>query len=99
MNKNFGTGACCPPRSQGITYLVVGPEKTLVGMSGIPEMFEQLYAMGSEPQDATDEELIGMARAHNYISHRPEVEAEYVEALRQAYKDFYQRKERDLAET
>lgn len=99
MNKSFGTGACCPPRSRGITYLKLGSEQAPVGMSGIVEMFEQLYVMGRAPEDATDEELIGMARVHNYIVRRAEVEARYAEALRKAYKDFCRRKERDLGGT
>ena len=91
--KPIANGACCLPNVSGVTYLQVGPRQVTIGMMGLEGIFEQLYLMGRRPEEASDAELVGMARTFNYIPERPSTEADYGEALRKAYAAFYARKE------
>ena len=88
-----GDGACCLPNREGLTYLRVGPRGVTIGMLNLAAVFEQLFALGRRPEEATDAELLGMARRFNYIPDRPNVAADYAAALRQAYAAFYVRQE------
>ncbi len=90
----LGGGACCPPRMEGVTYLEIGPRRIRVGMMGLETVFQQLYAVGRQPGEATDAELVGMARKSNYIPERAATEADYAVALQEAYARFYARQER-----
>lgn len=92
--KPFGNGACCLPNADGVTYLQVGPRRVTIGMRGLEQVFEQLFLMGRRPEEASDAELVSMARDFNYIPNRPGAEAEYSEALRRAYTTFCARKEK-----
>lgn len=87
-----GPGACCLPKVEGITYINLGASGK-IGMVGLETLFQQLYAMGRSPGDATDAELVCMARTSNYIPNRQSIEAEYALALRQAYTAFYAQQE------
>jgi hypothetical protein len=89
-----GDGACCLPNGEGLTYLKVGPRGVTVGMMNLDAGFKQLLAMGRRPEEATDAELLGMARRFNYIPDRSGVEADYAAALRRAYAAFCTRQER-----
>ena len=60
-------------------------------MRGLDHVFQQLVAMGRCPDDATDTELIGMARKSNYIPWREETEVDYASALRRVYDAFFSR--------
>ena len=86
-----GGGACCPQHSDEITHLKVGVRGIVIGMMGLETVFQQLYALGRQPDEAADDELVGMARKFNYISASPTVEADYAVALRGAYARFYAR--------
>jgi len=86
-----GSGVCCLPRIGGITYLQIGAEKALIGMVDLETVFQQLYALGRRPENATDAELVRLARRSNYIPSRTAIEADYAAALRQAYTDFFSR--------
>lgn len=92
-NIPANSGACCLPDVDGVTYIKVGPQGHPVGMRGLETIFQQLYLMGRRPQDAADEELVGMARMYNWIAHKASVEADYAVALRKAYTAFYERQE------
>jgi hypothetical protein len=95
MNRTpLGSGACCPPRMEGITYLEIGPRKIRVGLRGLEAVFQQLYALGRRPEEATDAELVGMARKSNYIPERAATQADYAVTLRAAYARFYARQEK-----
>ncbi len=95
MNKSpLGPGACCLPDVEGITYIKLGPQGDSVGMMGLKTIFQQLFAMGRRPEDATDAELVGTARKFNWIPNAEAVEADYAAALRQAYAVFYARQEK-----
>jgi len=93
-NYPFGTGACCLPAADGITYLKIGERQITVGIQGLDAVFKQLCAMGRAPEDVTDEELIEMARRRNYIYRSPEVEADYAAAFRRAYAGYFARQEK-----
>jgi len=58
-------------------------------------MFQQLYALGRLPDDATDAELVGMARRFNYIPNWAATETDYALALREAYARFCARQKQD----
>jgi len=89
-----GSGACCLPNVDGITYIKIGPQGHTVGMRGLDTIFQQLFAMGRRPEDATDAELVGMARKFNWIADKASIEAGYAVALRQAYAAFFARREK-----
>ena len=86
--KPIANGACCLPNVDSVTYLQVGPRRVAIGMMGLEKIFEQLFLLGRRPEEASDAELVGMARNFNYIPHCPGTEAEYGEALRKAYAAF-----------
>jgi len=87
------TGACCPKSDDSVTQLRLSDGGHTVGMMGLGAVFEQLWAMGRRPDEATDEELVGMARAQkNYITSKLDVEARYAAAMRREYAAFYARK-------
>jgi hypothetical protein len=65
----------------------------IVGMMRLETMFQQLYALGRQPDETTDAELISMARRFNYIPDLAAVEADYAVALRGAYARFHARQE------
>ncbi|GAB4428161.1 MAG: hypothetical protein Kow0031_08310 [Anaerolineae bacterium] len=93
MNKIlFGSGVCCPPSAEGVTYLRIGPQQRKVGMMGIETVFQQLSVLGREPDTVTDSELVDMARKSNYIPEGAIIEAEYAVALREAYAQFCNRR-------
>jgi hypothetical protein len=62
-------------------------------MMGLDKVFQQLVAMGRRPEDATDAELVGMARQFNWIADKESIEAEYAAALRRAYANYYASRE------
>lgn len=90
----MNSGACCLPDVNGVTYILVGPQRHPVGMRGLETIFEQLYLMGRRPEDAADEELVEMARMYNWIARKPPIEADYAAALRKAYTAFCKRQEK-----
>jgi len=68
MNQTpSGDGACCLPQADGLMYLKVGARGTVVGMMNLDAVFQQLYALGRGPDEATDAELVSLARRFNYI--------------------------------
>jgi hypothetical protein len=84
----LSTGACCRPQASGLTYLHVGPDKHPVGMMNLEVVFRQLLLLEHGPEMVSSGELLGMARRFNYIPRKPEIEAEYAGALRQAYAQY-----------
>jgi len=87
------SSACCLPNVDGITYIKIGPQGHAVGMRGLDTIFQQLFAMGRSPEDATDAELVGMARQFNYIPDKSAIKAEYAAALRRDYAAFHAKQE------
>lgn len=89
------SGACCLPQVEGVTYLQVGPNKIIIGMMDLETVFQQLRALGRQPDETTDAELVDMARKFNYIPESAPVEANYAIALREAYAHFCVREAKD----
>lgn len=85
MDKPLTDSACCLPNVDGVTYLKIGERGITVGLLGLEAVFQQLFIMGRSPEEASDEELLGMARQFNYIPERQQVRADYAVALRRAY--------------
>jgi len=84
-----GAGSpCCPQRDDRVTLLKIGARGVVVGLMGLEAVFEQLRALGRQPEVTTDAELLGLARRFNYIPDRDSVEADYAKALREAYSHF-----------
>jgi hypothetical protein len=82
------TGACCPKSDDSVTQLRLREGRS-VGIMGLNATFEQLWALGRKPEEATDAELLGMVRAQrNYITPKPDIEALYAAALRREYAAF-----------
>lgn len=90
------SGACCLPNVDGITYIKIGPQGHTVGMKGLDTIFQQLFAMGRRPEDASDAELVEMARKFNWIADKAAIEADYALALRRAYAAFFARREKTV---
>ncbi len=86
----FG-GGCCPSGDGEVTYLKIGARGIVIGMAGLEKVFQQLYSLDRHPDEATDAELVEMARKFNYIPNRAAIEADYAAALREAYIRFYGR--------
>jgi hypothetical protein len=80
---------CCPQRDDQVTHLKIGERGVVVGLMGLDLIFQQLVALDRLPDEATDAELVGMARRFNYIPNRAVIEADYAAALREAYARFY----------
>jgi hypothetical protein len=74
---------------EGITYIQIGLQGHTVRMHGLDTIFQQLFAMGRRPEDATYAELVGIARKFNWIANKESIEADYAVALRVAYAAFY----------
>lgn len=95
MNKlPPGSGACCLPNVNGISYIKIGPQGDSVGMKGLDTIFQQLFVMGRRPEEVSETEIVGMARKFNWIANKASIEAEYAVALRQAYSTFYASREK-----
>jgi hypothetical protein len=85
-------GACCPKSDDSVTQVCLS-EGHAVGIMGLKAAFEQLLVMGRAPDQATDEELLGMVRAQkNYIPPKSGIEATYAAALRREYVAFCARR-------
>ncbi len=96
MSPTSGSSDCCLPRAEGITYLKIGEQGITVGMQGLEVVFQQLALLNRQPQEASDEELIGMARRYNYIPRKASVEQDYAVALRQAYAEYLARQSKKM---
>ena len=66
-----------------------------VGMSGLNEIFADLYAESYAPEATPAGELLRRARQHNYIP--ASAEAQYTEALLWEYRQFCRRQAGDCA--
>jgi len=90
MNKPPpGSGSCCLPYSAGLSYIKIGSDERVVGMMNLDFVFFQLFELDRKPEDVKDNELVSMARKFNYITSRPEIEADYGSALKKAYTIYY----------
>ncbi|MGB9521900.1 MAG: hypothetical protein ACPL6F_03990 [Anaerolineales bacterium] len=84
-------GACCLPKSNEVTYIKIGARQIVVGMRGLDIIFQQLALLQRNPEDASDRELVDLAGRYNYIPNSEDIEKDYAEALRSAYRAFLER--------
>ncbi len=75
---------CSCGQSDKIVQLMLGDET--VGLVGLSQIFEQLYALGRAPEDSVTDELVKMVEAKNYVP--PKAEAEYATVLMREYRKF-----------
>jgi len=64
----------------------------LVGLVGLTQIFEQLYALGRAPDASVQDELVKMVAAKNYVP--PKAEEVYRAALVRAYAKFCAKKKK-----
>ena len=79
---------CCGGAGDEIVQLLLGDET--IGLVGLNQIFEQLYALGRAPEDSVKDELVKMVAAKNYVP--PKAEAEYGTGLLREYKKFCSKK-------
>lgn len=92
MDKATGNdNSCCLPLADGVIYVRVGPDRHPVGMMNLELVFRQLVLLEHTPEAVCNDELVAMARRYNYIPRRAQVEADYGDALRQAYAQYWER--------
>ncbi|MGB9641349.1 MAG: hypothetical protein ACPL4H_10585 [Anaerolineales bacterium] len=84
-------GACCLPQSNEVTYIKIGVHQIVVGMRGLDIIFQQLALLKRKPEEASVRELVDLAGRYNYIPDSEEIEKDYAEALRSAYRAFLER--------
>ena len=58
--------SCCGGGDE-VTQVDIGGDGMTVGITGLKEVFEQLYAMGLAPADSTKDELLAMVKVRNYV--------------------------------
>ena len=85
------TSCCCG--EEGLTQVDVYGNGMTVGLDGLEQVFQQLYAMGLEPDDAVGGQLLTMIKARNYVPRSGE-EA-YKKALVREYAAFYRAKQQN----
>jgi NAD-dependent dihydropyrimidine dehydrogenase PreA subunit len=78
---------------QSCRQILVG--RFMTGMSGLDEMFAELYEAGRAPDEALVPELLAWARKDNYIPAAGE--AEYAPALLREYRKYCDRQESGCA--
>lgn len=90
-NKPTKTLPCCLPDSQEITYLMIGPRKATIGIRNLDRIFKQLKDAAVEPENVNGNELIDLVRKYNYIPRKESIEADYANALQNAYATFWKK--------
>lgn len=85
---------CCSGPPLKIVYIRI--KGSSVGMTGLEEIFEQVYRDGRPDDDALERELVEQARVYNYIA--PGSESDYGWALRRAYQAYVRSKKKGASQ-
>lgn len=85
--------ACCGAGSEEITQVDIRGDGMTVGIVGLKELFEQLYAEGLSPEEAVGDRILAAIKAHNYVSRS--AEETYRAALLREYAAFRAQKRRE----
>lgn len=85
------TAGCCGGTDSEVTQMAIDDRGFTVGIIGLKQVFEQLYAMGRKPEDGVRDELLTMVKARNYVP--PSAEEGYKAALLREYTAFCVTKE------
>jgi len=80
------TAGCCGGRDAEVTQVAMDDRGFTVGIIGLKQVFEQLYAMGRKPEAAVGDELLAMIKIRNYVP--PSAEERYKAALLREYAAF-----------
>lgn len=84
------TAGCCGGDSS-VTQVDIYGNGLTVGIVGLQAAFEQLYALGLDPDDSVQNELLAMIKAQNYVPQS--AEEAYKTALLREYAAFCAKKE------
>ena len=84
--------SCCGGSDEVIQVDIRGDGMTTVGITGLKAAFEQLYALGLDPDDSIQDELLAMVQARNYVPRS--AEEAYKSALLREYAAFCAEKDR-----
>jgi hypothetical protein len=85
------TAGCCGGGDAEVTQVAIDERGFTVGIVGLKQVFEQLYAIGRKPQDGVRDELLAMVKTRNYVP--PSAEERYKTALLREYAAFCASKE------
>lgn len=85
------TAGCCGGRDAEVTQVAVDDRGFTVGIIGLKQVFEQLYAMERKAEDRVRDELLAMVKSRNYVP--PSAEERYRTALLREYAAFCASKE------
>lgn len=80
------TAGCCGSGEDGVTQVAIGDRGHTVGIVGLKEVFEWLYAMGRKPEADVCDELLFMVKSRNYVP--TSAEEHYKAALLREYAAF-----------
>ncbi|MGQ9556291.1 MAG: hypothetical protein ACUVWR_19490 [Anaerolineae bacterium] len=84
------TAGCCGGDSR-VTQVDIYGNGLTVGIVGLQAAFEQLYALGLNPDDSVQDELLAMIKAQNYVPRS--AEEAYKSALLREYAAFCAQKD------
>ena len=85
------TAGCCGGGDAEVTQVAIDDRGFTVGIIGLKQVFEQLYAMGRKLEAAVCDELLAMVKTRNYVP--PSAEERYKAALLREYAAFCASKE------
>jgi len=83
---------CCGGPREEIVQVDLNGNGDTVGLVGLAQVLEQLYALGRVPGAQVQDELVKMVAAKNYVP--PHAEAIYGAALVREYAKFWAQKKR-----
>ena len=80
------TAGCCGGRDPQVTQVAIDDRGFTVGIIGLKQVFEQLYAMGRKPEADVCDDLLAMIKTRNYVL--ASAEEHYKDALLREYTAF-----------
>ena len=80
------TAGCCGGGDAEVTQVAIDDRGFTVGIVGLGQVFQQLYAMGRKPETDVSDELLAMVKTRNYVP--PSAEERYKAALLREYTVF-----------
>ncbi|MGA9350478.1 MAG: NAC family transcription factor [Anaerolineae bacterium] len=85
--------ASCCGGSDEVTQVDIRGDGMTIGITGLKAAFEQLYALGLDPDDSIQDELLAMVQARNYVPRS--AEEAYKSALLREYAAFCTKKRQE----
>jgi len=84
--------SCCGGERDDIAQLDIRGDGMTVGIVGLTQIFEQLYATGLPPEESLGDKILALVKIQNYVP-RP-AEGAYKAALSRAYATFWAQRQR-----